>query len=250
MADVTAGVGFEQADDNAADDGAGDGIQPAEDDHREDAQPYPGQFAAHAHDVRHQRPADGGSGGSNGPGPGKNLLDADAHAERSGLVIGDSAHGNSFARFAKEETEQPQHEDGDGDGPQPICAYGGAEEVDWRCGNEGREGLRHVAPNGADDGFQNTAQSDGDHNDRDNGFTNHRAQHQAFYQHAQRNGYQNGEQHPNRPCQAELSHHGKDDVGANEQKFALGKVDDIAGFINQHKAQRGQGENGAVGQAG
>ena len=97
MADVAAGVDLEQADDGAADDGAGDGVEATEDDDGEDLEADDADLAADADDVGEQDAADAAYGGITGTTSRIGEITVGPVATRSAPIRKETSHGAGIA---------------------------------------------------------------------------------------------------------------------------------------------------------
>src|SRR5678816_2198814 len=108
--DVTRGHVLHDADDEAAHDGAGDGVESAQDDHGKDLEPHQGEVDVDAEQVAPEDAAECGHDPGHGPGQPEVALHVDAHRHGHLLVVRHGAHGDALARLQEEPAEPGEKE--------------------------------------------------------------------------------------------------------------------------------------------
>ncbi len=115
---IGAGEVLQQADDDAADNGARHGIQPAEDHRRQNQQAQMADGNIDAVDVAEQGPAHAGAHEGDGPGGRVHEAGADPEGKGGGFVIGRRLHGKAPAGVLEKADKNDEQDDGQNEGPE------------------------------------------------------------------------------------------------------------------------------------
>jgi hypothetical protein len=235
------------ADDQPADDGAGDRGEAAQDQHRQRLQRHDlereGDIRARApHDAGDQRDDAGGE-----PDDDPDLVQRDADRKRRLVAVGDGPQRPADAGILEEDRQQRDHDRGD-DGRRDVDLLQRDEpakdlKVDGAAGQI--ELFRdHALGTAAEHGLAKTDQEIGDaegrHEQDDVGLVDQRPQHDALDRHGQH------EHHAERQNHGEESRHAHlvepDQRQRREHHHdALGEVEHARGLEDQHEAERDQG---------
>src|SRR5262249_18570554 len=183
--DVPGGEIFHHADDEPAQDRAGNGVEPAENHDRKHLEAHEREVHVDPEEIAPENAAERRDDAGHRPRHAEVALDVDPHGQRDLLVVGHRAHRDALARLQEEPAE----------GGQEADAHAGAEQLDRR--NEQRsheerllaDGQRQRLRPGKDrkrsDASQNRRQADGGHDDGDDRPADQLAQHDALEREAQ-----------------------------------------------------------------
>ena len=246
--DIRLGHGLDDAEQEPAEECAGDGADAAE--HRRGKGLDAGHGAGGRHERRieraEQHTGDGRERGADGEGRGDGRVDVDAHELRRRLILRAGTHGLAHLALVDERGEADHDDDAGRDREKRHIGNGQLAAEDLHSARDhGGIGARGGLPDEQRGVLEEIAHADGGDQDRKARRGAQGLVGKALDDDAEDGAHDNGHQHRDDAGKAQIEHRAEGNVAADHDDVAVGKVQHLGNAVDHRIAEGDDGVHAA-----